>query len=1626
MFAMNHSKQRLIRANSGVYLLLLFTFFTPFVASGQPPNDLCKNAHDIAITDGGFGLGLFVGAEVSVDSATREIGEQCSEDIYKLGNCGKTVWYSFYIPTTRDVEILLTQTDSAIPQIFAGFTVYEAPDCDYNKNDLSTQLTPLAKFGASGNACLRAGHYLIQVAVKSRTRGKLWIQIQIEKSISPTYNDHTTPHDFGLIHNRAKNLYVETSCLDIEKIEKSAINNPDYSRSFWFSFKLGFNSILDYVECASYYPIGYRFFSEAPNSDSLKSTKPFIFTADDYYKILINEACKSPTMDTTYYVQLLVSSRENSVQINLKSYSEVEDDWNTPATSFVIETKHGYNRTIEKYFDCSGLLSDHSCKNVIPEFFTIKSRLTSGEVDTLRYASYTIIDSKDIGEFHIQAVDARNYGYSLMYVLYEGDIRNGCGLKEVERTGVTSRTNFCLEKKVYTLLMVKYDHFASTNYIQLRISQRKWPTSIKHYHHDEADFMGNVKPSENIFITSKSVNIHHRDTSVNIDTFSWKGRFIFFEFYLEETSVLNIHSTDSRFRKFVFSGRNADANLTSLKGYNYVSNRSNLCRVYDKGYYTVVLLYDTTIHGYSMCNLAETEIRLAPIGACKIAVNNTNPEDAIKINGNTDLNGNFQRRIGIRFEYNLTTCWDCNTVTNKKPVIPCNRKIPKYWNLDSIYFFYTFRLDLNAEIELPNNSVLYKGDVTTDSDVCQDSNNVIDPCGGYSIYCNLKGGQTYTIVIYNNRSYEVGNEKYKVIGTPHIKTPNDYAVKAYDFKELKNGVSVTSLSHPMTCHTSTSKSDPCKGNENGYNLCYYNYLYSVPFVDTLNKSRPKDNSNIWYTFTVTDASRIDVTLTTPEHCTNTFTVYRYTGSYYENFSDLLSNGFDSTDRSFKLVARNGQNSAQCYENYLRFNNNGCSKNRYFVIVNSAQAPNQEYSITLKKTFIPNIKEDGDNCSNAISDKFLGYGTKLLRATNNCHSYGASPFEDETDRTLISTWFEINVSGLDKFDMSIKYMGTTHIDKYIVYAGSCGGLTKVMELKDKYAFFTLSCMGEGTYYVQAITSSYYVGKLTFEFNIAKPKNEKCAPYDFEIPLAQFETLGGCTQDTILFNNISTAGNSINYVWYVNGVRSGSDFDLEILKTNSNLKYNNKIKLVVFNISTDKSDSITENYRNDTTNYTFKMKHISDFICSDTIDLSVETNYPYKLNYEWSPVQRFANQYASSQQVQGISKAEITVKAVSDNCEFYDTSLLVSAPSSGFFKDGYFCDSIYKLKYDIREYLYFRVNNDLYVGDTFVISDTGTYNLLFYYKKCYFYDTIHITYGEYSVQTDFDTVTMCNKAPLNLSYQSPLQSYTWNTGSTDSFITVSNVGEYQLKGKILACLDLEYNVTVLNESVPTSFLKDTTVCRYDKIPFTNPLPEYTVFSKQPNTDSIQGLENRLIYMSLVRNNCVVKDSAQITVLKSQNAEVDSFACFTDIMESIWLDAGNALQYDWLAQNNTEQLLEVGDYNKYTVVKLNQRLCSDSTTFNVITNCPRKVFIPNSFSPNYDLINPTFKPVVIGAYEYYKMTVFNRWGEKIFESANNQAWNGHYQNSQVPSGVYLVLIEIKYANGTQFHDQLVHVIY
>lgn len=143
-------------------------------------------------------------------------------------------------------------------------------------------------------------------------------------------------------------------------------------------------------------------------------------------------------------------------------------------------------------------------------------------------------------------------------------------------------------------------------------------------------------------------------------------------------------------------------------------------------------------------------------------------------------------------------------------------------------------------------------------------------------------------------------------------------------------------------------------------------------------------------------------------------------------------------------------------------------------------------------------------------------------------------------------------------------------------------------------------------------------------------------------------------------------------------------------------------------------------------------------------------------------------------------------------------------------------------------------------------------------------------------------------------------------------------------------------------------------------------------------------------------------------------------------------NAVQWNWdfggtgvsSLQNPTHTFYNSGDYNVVLIVTSPQG-CKDTAdaTINIVDG----IKIPNIFTPNDDGTNDLFE-VSLSGFENYKCSIFNRWGNLMFESEAAQiSWDGTTAaGTKVPTGTYFCIIEYKTGEGQQKYTGTVNVHY
>ncbi|MBL4585703.1 MAG: gliding motility-associated C-terminal domain-containing protein, partial [Flavobacteriales bacterium] len=213
---------------------------------------------------------------------------------------------------------------------------------------------------------------------------------------------------------------------------------------------------------------------------------------------------------------------------------------------------------------------------------------------------------------------------------------------------------------------------------------------------------------------------------------------------------------------------------------------------------------------------------------------------------------------------------------------------------------------------------------------------------------------------------------------------------------------------------------------------------------------------------------------------------------------------------------------------------------------------------------------------------------------------------------------------------------------------------------------------------------------------------------------------------------------------------------------------------------------------------------------------------------------------------------------------------------------------------------------------------------------------------------------------------LAAWQWNLGDTNAATVADPFFTYapqNLQPNDTAAYTIGLIVTSTNGCVSS--------ISYDDLIIVHPLPD-ALFSTDPNKVA-----------------SVIRPIFEFTDLSTVN-----------VMDWSWtFGDGNGSS----TQNPTHAYPDSGSYT-ITLIVETQFACGDTISYTVKVEPNFSFYIPNAFTPDNDGVNDQF----FGTGEYitqYNMQIFDRWGEKLFESnSQDLKWDGSYKGKQVEAGQYI----------------------
>lgn len=160
-------------------------------------------------------------------------------------------------------------------------------------------------------------------------------------------------------------------------------------------------------------------------------------------------------------------------------------------------------------------------------------------------------------------------------------------------------------------------------------------------------------------------------------------------------------------------------------------------------------------------------------------------------------------------------------------------------------------------------------------------------------------------------------------------------------------------------------------------------------------------------------------------------------------------------------------------------------------------------------------------------------------------------------------------------------------------------------------------------------------------------------------------------------------------------------------------------------------------------------------------------------------------------------------------------------------------------------------------------------------------------------------------------------------------------------------------------------------------------------------------------------------QIEVLASKNRDAE---CNQNIIQ---LSASGAQNYTWTPASSvsnpngaTTNAVIQSTTTFYVTGTLGTCTDMDSIVVYNYNNDENSIYIPNAFTPNNDGNNDCLRIRHNAKFTKYYFTIYNRWGQKVFEADNPDAcWNGDYKNKPAELDTYFYYLKAESVCGPIF---------
>lgn len=285
---------------------------------------------------------------------------------------------------------------------------------------------------------------------------------------------------------------------------------------------------------------------------------------------------------------------------------------------------------------------------------------------------------------------------------------------------------------------------------------------------------------------------------------------------------------------------------------------------------------------------------------------------------------------------------------------------------------------------------------------------------------------------------------------------------------------------------------------------------------------------------------------------------------------------------------------------------------------------------------------------------------------------------------------------------------------------------------------------------------------------------------------------------------------------------------------------------------------------------------------------------------------------------------------------------------------------------------------------------------------------------------DTVVICQGTNYNINAPViPASTYVWSTSEGGSTINVGFSGKYWLEMSDGVCTKTDTITVLFNSFLLSPLVNDLKLCKgrpaaplqvvgQNVLWYTGPIGGAGSSSSPVPSTADTGSTTHWVSQTLKgcespRVPMVVK---VIDKPKFDLGDAFIIPCGTSGITLQIIPDGES-EYTWSNGSNESSIVAPtrGQYWLYA-----QNMCGDHSDSVVAVECKDKcVQLPTAFTPNSDGKNDLYQAACFCPVPKYKLVIFNRNGELVFQTTDPKAgWNGYFKGKLQPNGVYIFYTE------------------